>query len=75
MVVAREGLGIRSKILGFEILIQRAALIVSGSFVFAILSKISIFTIIAQRRNHLYQRRFDVYLAAVAEEPDVYESV
>jgi hypothetical protein len=52
-----------------------AVLLVTGSFVFAILSNISILTIIAQRRNHLYQRRFDVDLTAVAKKPDVYEPV
>jgi hypothetical protein len=50
-------------------------LIVSGSFVSATLSNINIFAIIVQRRNHAYLRAFDVDLAAVAEEPDVYESV
>jgi hypothetical protein len=74
-VVAREGFEIRSKILGREDLTQSAALILSVSFVSATLSNINIFAIIAQRRNHAYLRGFDVDLAAVAEEPDVYESV
>jgi hypothetical protein len=75
LVVARERFEIRSRILGCEISIQSAALIVSGSFVSATLSNINIFAIIVQRRNHAYLRAFDVDLAAVAEEPDVYESV
>jgi hypothetical protein len=54
LVVAQECFEIRSKILGCEIPIQSAALIVSGSFVFATLSKINIFVIVVQRRNHAY---------------------
>jgi hypothetical protein len=73
-VVAREGFGIRSKILGCEELTQSAALILSGSFVSATLPNINIFAIIVQRRNLAYLRGFDVDLVAVAEEPDVYES-
>jgi hypothetical protein len=71
-VVAREGFGIRSKILGCEELTQSAALIVYGSFVSA-LSNVNIF--VQRRIMHAYLRGFDVDLAAVAEEPDVYESV
>ena len=73
MVVAQERFEIRSKILGYEISIQSAALIVSGSFVSAILSNINVFATIIQRRSHAYLRGFDVELAAVAEEPDVSE--
>lgn len=69
LVVARRGFEIRSKILG------REELIVSGSFVSATLSNINIFAIIVQRRPHAYMRGFDVDLPAVAEEPDIYESV
>jgi hypothetical protein len=75
LVVAREGFEIRSKILVCEVLIQRAALIVLGSFAFAILYHINIFGIIVQRRHPAYLRGFGVDLAAVAEELDVYESV
>jgi hypothetical protein len=74
-VVPRGSFEIRSTILGCEELTQRAALILSGSFVSAILFNINIFAIIVLRRNHAHLRRFDVDLAAVAEEPDVYESV
>jgi hypothetical protein len=75
LVVPRGGFEIRSKILGCEELTQSAALIVSGCFVSATLSSINIFAIIGQRRNHAYLRGLDVDLVAVAEEPDVYESV
>jgi hypothetical protein len=75
LVVARDSLEIRSKILRCVVLIQSAALTVSGSFVCETLSNINIFAIIVQRRNHAYLRGFDVDLAAVAEEPDVYEPV
>ena len=75
VVVAREGFEIRSKNLGCEELTQSAALILSGSFVSATLSNINIFAIIVRRRNHANLRGFDVDLAAVAEEHDVYESV
>jgi hypothetical protein len=74
LVVARERFEV-SEILGCEISIQSAGLIVSGSFVSATLSNINIFAIIVQRRNHAYLRASDVDPAAVAEEPDVYESV
>jgi hypothetical protein len=47
LVVARQRFEIRSKILGCEISIQSAALIVSGSFVSAALSNINIFAVIA----------------------------
>jgi len=75
LVIPRGGVEIRSTILGCEESTQSAALILSGSFVFATLSNINIFAIIVQRRNHAYLRGFDEDLAAVAEEPDVYESV
>ena len=45
MLVAARG-EVRSKILGCEVLIQSAALIVSGSFVSATLHNINIFAII-----------------------------
>jgi hypothetical protein len=44
-------------------------------FASATLSNINLFAIIVQRRNHAYLRGFDVDLAAIAEGPDVYESV
>ncbi len=50
-------------------------MILSGSFVSATLSNINFFAIIVQRRNHAYLRGFDVDLAAVAKEPNVYQSV
>jgi hypothetical protein len=75
LVVAREGFEIRSKILRCVVLIQSAALIVSGSFVSATLYNINIFVVIVQRRRPAYLRGFDVDLAAVAEELDVYECV
>ncbi len=75
LLVPRGGFEIRSKILGCEDLLQSAALILSGSFVSATLSNINIFAITVQRRNHAHLRGFDVDLAAVAEEPDVYELV
>ena len=56
-------------------MIQSAALILSGSFVSATLSNINIFAIIVQKRNHAYLSWIDVDLAAVAKEPDVYESI
>ncbi|KAJ8063259.1 hypothetical protein OCU04_008490 [Sclerotinia nivalis] len=74
-IVPRGGFEIHSKILRRKELIQSAALILSASFVSATLSNINIFAIIVQRRNHAYLRGFDGDLVAVAEEPEVYESV
>jgi hypothetical protein len=56
-------------------LIQSGALIVSGSFVSAILYDINIFPMVVSRRPHAYLRGFGADLAAVAEELDVSESV
>jgi hypothetical protein len=72
LVVPRGGFEVRSKILGYKELTQSITLILSGSFVSATLSNINIFAIIIPKRNYAYLRGFNVDLAAVAEELDVY---
>jgi len=73
-VFAQERSDVRRQILGGEVLIESAVLIVSWSFVSALLSNVNISAIIVSRRHPAYLRGFDLDLAGVAEEPDVYKS-
>jgi hypothetical protein len=72
LVVAREGFEIRSKILGYEVLIESAGLIADGSFVSAVLDSMPYFR--SHRRDSYgvitYLGCFDVNPTAVAEGRD-----
>jgi hypothetical protein len=75
LVVPRGGFETHSKTPGYKELTQSTVLILPGSFVSATLSNINIFAIIIQRRNHAYLSWIDMDIAAVAEEPYIFESV